>query len=377
MSIASLFSVNRSSPSSTTTANSSTTRSSSTPPVDLDDAADILDPIQEMSNADWGTEASKYQELLYIISLFCTDQLPILDFVPAAGGGKDDPDPQYSNKDYESLKKRDFRTRLFFSDLEIKGNNAWIRTHHTDCAQREHIDYVREYFEAAYTAENHIAAKATLTGIMDSIFNMENQEYYNFATILASGLSNEAKYTAFEVNETLLKGQNDSRVATVMARRRLTLLMNIIFAQISTKRFLDDNCNIFRLVHAETKGSRHKGSLIYVAFSFLLQSVLGVFVIAQVLRTGTGQVVEKELKYGLYVLATLGSMFGFAAALPEIYNWRTIYSVYGSKFNVIYVVDVICNVIIPLFLVVVGWWIVTLQADYINGVIMTTALLFM
>jgi hypothetical protein len=106
-----------------------------------------------------------------------------------------------------------------------------------------------EYFEAAYTAENHIAAKAILTRIMDSIFNMDNQKYYNFATILASGLSNEASYNAFEVNDdsSLFKGynQNDPHVATFMARRHLTLLMNIIFAQIATKRFLDDNSNIF------------------------------------------------------------------------------------------------------------------------------------
>lgn len=206
---------------------------------------------------------------------------------------------------------------------------------------------------------------------------MDNQKYYNFATILASGLSNEASYTAFEVNDdsSLFKGynQNDPHVATFMARRHLTLLMNIIFAQIATKRFLDDNSNIFRLVHAETKERRNKLSLVYVAFSFLLQSVLGVFVIAQVLIPGSGKEVEKyaELKYGLCVLASLGSLFGFAAALQLIYNWRT------STPCVIYVVDVICNVVIPLFLVVVGWWIVTLQADYIQGVIMTTSLLFM
>ena len=54
-----------------------------------------------------------------------------------------------------------------------------------------------------------------------------------------------------------------------------------------------------------------------------------MFVIAQVLIPGSGKEVEKyaELKYGLCVLASLGSLFGFAAALSVIYNWRTIYAV--------------------------------------------------
>jgi len=343
-----------------------------TPTGSIIDVDDMSDPIQEM------TESSKYEELIYVIGLFCTDdQIPILDYRHIHIPFRDE--PHYSNKDFKALQSRDFRTRIFFSQLGIDGNNAWIRTHHTDCAQRTHIDYVREYFEAAYTAENHIAAKATLTGIMDTIFNMDNKEYYNFATIIASGLSNQAQYTSFDINQSLLKGQSDTRIATINARRRLTLLMNIVFAQISTKRFLDDNSNIFRLVYAETKGSRNKFSLVYVAFSFLLQATLGLFVIAQVLSTGNGAKakVDDNLKNGLYALAVLGGIFGFAAALPEIYNWKTVYSVYGSKLGVIYIVDVIVNVIIPCILVVVGGWTVTLQMDYINGVIMTTALLFM
>ena len=45
-----------------------------------------------------------------------------------------------------------------------------------------------------------------------------------------------------------------------------------------------------------------------------------MFVIAQVLIPGSGKEVEKyaELKYGLCVLASLGSLFGFAAALQLI-----------------------------------------------------------
>ena len=195
-------------------------------------------PIQDDLS---GSHSAQYDELLEIMEKFCTDQLPILKITPSNDTGR------FTQTEVHALKKRDFRTRIFFSNTSIDGNNAWIRTHHNDVAMREHIDYVREYFEAAYTAENHIAAKGALTGIMDTIFNMDTREYFNFATVLASGLSNEANYTSFEVSEELLKGGHDVFRARTMARRRLTMLMNIVFGKITTKKFLDDHCNIFRL----------------------------------------------------------------------------------------------------------------------------------
>lgn len=87
--------------------------------------------------------------------------------------------------------------------------------------------------------------------------------------------------------------------------------------------------------------------------------------------------VDPNLQVGLYVLATLGSLFGLFSALPDIINYKTIFTVYGNKIQPIYIIDVTVNVLIPIFLAFAGFRLVTLQADYINGVIMTTALLFM
>lgn len=335
---------------------------------------------------------------------FCNDSQPILSYYPPPDGDEvEKSEEHYSDYDFQFLSSRDFRTRIFFSDYAINGNNAWVRTHHTDCGIRPDIDYVREYYEASFDAQNHSAAKAALTGIMDSIFCMDTRQYYNFATVLASCLSHDAANVAFEgsvVSDNYKFSSNDhaSRISKSMnQRRRFLLLLDIIFEEILSKRFLDDNCNIFRLVHAEIKGNRNKTSMIYCIFSFLLQSTLGIFVIAQVL-TQEPKPVKAELKYGLYVLATLGSLFGLSSALPDVSNWKTIYKVYGSEIGLILIFDIFCNIVIPLFLVGVGWYVVTLQADYINGkfvfdsvkgiffilsnvhstlgVIMTTALLF-
>jgi hypothetical protein len=314
------------------------------------------------------SEFDAYNQLHDIIEEFVTEQIPILRVNPCLDRDHFNVEERYA------LTQRDFRTRVFFSELSIKGVNAWIRTHHTDVGQRPHIDYVREYF-AASSSKNHIAAKAALTGILDSIFSMDQREYYNFATIMASCLSKEARHTSFQITDSLMKSYKSMPVARTMSRRRLTLLMNIVFGKISAHRFLQSNSNIFRLVYCQTKGSRHKFPLIYVAFSFGLQSCLGLFVIAQVLTTSRPQT-DPNLAIGLLILASLGSLFGFFSTLPDIANYKTIFGVYGSKIGVIYLIDLFVNVFIPLFLVVSGFLIVTLQADYINGVIMTTALLF-
>ena len=315
------------------------------------------------------SEYDAYNKLFNIIEEYVTEQIPILKVNPCLDR------ETFNREERYALTQRDFRTRVFFSDFNINGINAWIRTHHADVGNRSHIDHVREYFEAA-SSENHVAAKSTLGGILDSIFSMDQREYYNFATVMASCLSKEARHTSFELTDSLLKTYSSKSIARTMARRRLTLLMNIIFGKISAHRFLLSNSNIFRLVYCRTKGNRHKGALAYVAFSFCLQMCLGLFVIAQVLTTSNPEV-DPNLKIGLYVLASLGSAFGVFSTLPDVTNYKTIYAVYGNRIGPIYIIDTLVNVFIPLFLAVAGFMIVTLQVDYINGVIMTTALLFM
>jgi hypothetical protein len=315
------------------------------------------------------SEHDAYNKLHNIMESFVTEQRPILKVNPCLDR------EQFNKEELYALTQRDFRTRVFFSDLDINGVNAWIRTHHTDVGKRSHIDYVREYCMAAFE-NDHVAAKSTLTGSLDCIFSMDKREYYNFATIMASCLSMEAQHTSFEMTDSLMKNYASTTIARTMARRRLTLLMNIIFGKISAHRFLQANSNIFRLVYCKTKGSRHKGPIMFVVFSFCLQAAMGYFIISQVLTMDNAKV-DPNLQVGLYVLATLGSLFGLFSALPDIINYKTIFTVYGNKIQPIYIIDVTVNVLIPIFLAFAGFRLVTLQADYINGVIMTTALLFM
>lgn len=194
-----------------------------------------------------------------------------------------------------ALEQKDFKTRLFLTcmrrpilshdnhlETETTGacNNFWIRTHHSDCIAVipnpsdfiNNVDddnngssdcpfhQVKEYFHAAYTKQDHMVAKATLTKLMSTIYQYEKEEYCAFTSILASGLSEMAGHTSFHAecsDDTQNKGQGLVKELKDVegARERLVVLMDILFRMMTVKRFLidDDFCNIFRLVHCKCK----------------------------------------------------------------------------------------------------------------------------
>ena len=122
---------------------------------------------------------------------------------------------------------------------------------------------VKEYFEASYTHKDHMVAKAILTKLMGKLYEYDNEQYYAFATILASGLSQNGKNVSFEVRDDDCSGLVQKEEEVEIARMRFMLLMDIIFKLISVKRFLVDQdfSNIFRLVHCKYN-SQNNGSFL-------------------------------------------------------------------------------------------------------------------
>lgn len=76
-------------------------------------------------------KAKKYKNLLQIMNTYRKDQQPLLSYFPTENEEDVDKSEETFNlEDQKFLKERDFKTRIFFSDYTINGNNAWIRTHH-------------------------------------------------------------------------------------------------------------------------------------------------------------------------------------------------------------------------------------------------------
>ncbi len=186
-----------------------------------------------------------------------------------------------------AYKGKDFKTRLFItsaqgpkSSKDVSGsetipasrNNVWVRTHHSDCiavipnsseddddsANECPFHLVKEYFHAAYTNEDHMVAKATLTKLMTLLYEYERDEYFAFTAVLASGLSNNAATTSFHIDDEhgRCKGLVEDLKYIDGARDKLVVLTDILFRMMTVKRFLieDDFCNIFRLTHCKYAG---------------------------------------------------------------------------------------------------------------------------
>jgi len=321
----------------------------------------------------------------------CRDNLPIV-----VRNGRDTTNKRVKEEQQLAIQQKDFKTRLFISSFIIENMSVWIRTHYSDCSNVSRyqdddngdsvFQHVKECFEASYTNKDHMVAKAALTKLLGKVYEFDNKEYYAFATILASGLSQKGSHVSFQVgnanaanaangpdaNAGLVKDAKDLTIA----RMRFTLLMDIVFRRISVKRFLldDDFCNIFRLVHCESKGNRNKWTLLYVIFSFLLQGCLAVFCVTEVWSEIQGDNFANT-QLGMYVLAALGSTFCFIAQLPEFRNTKKVFNFYG-KVGFLQMIDFSVNVILPIVIIIVGFFLVSSQDNFVDAVIMTTALLF-
>ncbi len=328
---------------------------------------------------------SQYDELMEIMRRDATDKQPIIPLHPSENPRDmvHTNRTEYTEQELEHLRQRDFQTRLFISSLSID-NAVWLRTHHSDNAERTtKFTFIRDYYKAARATFNHFSAKATMTTLLAVIFDKNESSYCSFATVVASGLSERAKHTSFEIHPNMVPNRSDLN----QARHHLVLLMDILFRKVAIRKFLigtnnfQNNCNIFRLVHCDTSGTgSSKYPMIYCIFSFSLQVCMTAFICFQILVDDQEDRTDRTdtLRYGLWVLAFLGSFYAFLVAIPEVTSTlRAIDVLYNGRMGVLCVVDIIVNIIIPLVLVVAGFIVIIQEDDgFLSAVLNTAAMLF-
>mmetsp|Transcript_27337 Transcript_27337/g.41154 ORF Transcript_27337/g.41154 Transcript_27337/m.41154 type:complete len:628 (+) Transcript_27337:80-1963(+) len=288
---------------------------------------------------------------------------------------------QYTEKELSTLPQRDFQTRLFVSSVSFMMNSLWVRNHHSDIvATTSNFTFIRDYFKAAFATKNHTAAKTILSAELKKWLDLNDYEYYTFATILASGLSKGARNTNFEINKAMVP----SHANLPTARMTFLYLMDILFSKVYVKTFLykENNSNIFRIAHCDTKHSKNKIVLIYALFSFLLQTALTLFVLFKVLPFDIGsdfKPPEFEETSGFFVLVCLLASFGACYSMMIIKKEYDIASeVYRfySRIGPLYIIDLTVNLVLPVILLVSGFLIIIDESDLIDAVLNTAALLF-
>eukprot|EP00978_Attheya_sp_CCMP212_P028090 scaffold96016_cov29-Attheya_sp.AAC.1 len=149
----------------------------------------------------------------------------------------------------EGKRSKDFSSRLYITALNVnhvKDRAVFLRTRFSDNAEMtSNLNLVRDYFKSTVSTKNYTSAKVALTELLTSFFMMDQTHYLTAACILASSLSNHGEKTLFEINKAMVKQANDMPAE----RRRLVVLMDIVFSKVSHKRFLVDRggSNIYRL----------------------------------------------------------------------------------------------------------------------------------
>ena len=80
-----------------------------------------------------------------------------------------------------------------------------MRTHHTDnhslLSSASVYNFIQDYLKATHTTKTYTSAKATLARLLRVCFDMDESDFYNFAIIMASGLSANASNISLQMGE--------------------------------------------------------------------------------------------------------------------------------------------------------------------------------
>ena len=148
---------------------------------------------------------------------------------------------KYDSEQIKAFFERDFLLRLFITNTNITGKTVFLRTKFGDNhPHASHLNPVRDFLKAT-NAEHYTAAKTNCTELISTCLYAFSEKstssaskYYSFAVTMASGLSNFGSNTDFEFHPNLVKSKGD----VDMARKKMCLLMHIIFSKISMYRYV-------------------------------------------------------------------------------------------------------------------------------------------
>lgn len=156
-----------------------------------------------------------------------------------------------------------------------------------------------------------------------------------------------------------------------LIRTKLCFLMDVVFKRLAIKKFLvdDQQSNIYRLIHCRTKYSRNKRPLVIAGFAFILQVSLATYV-ALYFLTGNGTPQRNMLPLALFTAAH-SAMITVANIRESIFAYR----IFG-RVGPLQMMDFSMSALIPVFLTIIGFFVIFFEESYIEAVLNCTALLF-
>jgi hypothetical protein len=312
------------------------------------------------------------EKLEEIITEHCNDSQPPVFLHPKDVGNRD-----YTDDELQNVRSRDFQSRLFISNTNIKGQTAALRTRFSDNhAHTSHFNVVRDIIKTFHSTKNFTSAKTHCTELLSKFlqYKPDSQasisKYYTFAVSVASSLSNFGEGTSFEHDIAMVKDSRDEDIA----RLKLCLLMDIIFSKISMFHFLvyEEGTNSFRVAYCQSKCNRKdKQPFLFAAFSFLLQFCLTAYVVLENVTEGIDEWHVRNLP-----LAILTLIYGTMIIYPSLRDKEQAFNFYGNKYSLLQQMDFFVNHTLSTILVFSGFVVIMIQQSFIEAVLNSAALLF-
>ena len=339
----------------------------------------------QSENDEWSRRNDVYRGLEDLTQRHCNDQTDHI-FLHPTDYGVSAVSPglrNFSDKEMLALEKRDFETRLFITASTFAGDSVFLQTRFSD----NHIhltkfNNIRDYFKATHATRNFTAAKSSLAELLTTCMETEKDSYYSFAITVASGLSNMGGNTSFEINRAIVEDEEDVE----LARRKLCLIMNIVFAKMASSKFLieEDGSNIYRVVHCSTTVSKLKNTFERSVpfFTFFLQVILTIFVIIECVKTLKTEATLSSLRLSNFqfvpnmILALSTLVYSSIVAWPEMMETNDAFNLYHRRPGPIQMLDFLINTILPPILVAFGFvvsidtiilWLMNITATFIES----------
>mmetsp|Transcript_11488 Transcript_11488/g.19092 ORF Transcript_11488/g.19092 Transcript_11488/m.19092 type:complete len:650 (+) Transcript_11488:112-2061(+) len=309
----------------------------------------------------------------------------------------------YTMEELINVRRRPFASRWYITGLNINWTTVWLRSHFTDDAENKSpTRRIRDFVKATITTENEVAAKSILSDLLTQWFEMEQSDYYSLACMMGSVLCDHGEGISFETQEVgndnktfMIKSKKDEE----LARLRFTRLMHILFSKISIERFLvkDDGSNIFRLAYCLSQILDYKNhgdnflTVILKSYGAALTAFVSQLTLTAYIILAVGTKAHESLDSNggeafanpeMIPLALLTLFLSGIFILPSIRNAAEISKFYYHEtrnfVHPLTVMDYISNIVLPLLLAVFGFLVVLIQSqgDFIEGVLNSTALLF-
>jgi len=303
------------------------------------------------------------------------------------------------------VRKRPFASRLCIEENAENNdsNKVWLESHFSDRHRMKSFPQrISDCTRTMGLTKNNFGACNNLGHLMMELFDMKTAKFHSIATTIASALSENGSGVTFEQGlysqESSKKTIPDPSEQSV-SRMQFTRFMHIIFRKVKMERQLlkEGKSNIYRLAYCASKYPRvteeeRTTESAMSAFSralvvFTSQAMLTLYIVLESIDRISDQKVHSRMLPLACLVLSLSFLISWQglSSIAETHNFYrgnnsiefgNSVKVHAGHIHPLALLDYISNLILPIFLMVSSFVLISSQERYIEAIMNSIALLF-